>query len=235
MDNLELYLKYTKVPANAQKKISGGKLSGMTDINPMWRIKCLTETFGPCGIGWYTEMLDRWRDDCDNESAAWVRIRLYVKFPGSTEWSKPIEGIGGSKLSGKGKGSGIDDEAFKMAETDAISVACKKLGFGADVYWANGAIKYTETSVSGNPVKTATAAPARQQDVAAVKTPDGQKPGSLESLALDDALKDVAAAKTPDELTDAWNRWKSAFGKTPAFINAIATHPKNPHNGRSNG
>lgn len=234
MDNLELYLKYAAVPANAQKKISGGKLSGMTDINPMWRIKCLTETFGPCGIGWYTELLDRWRDDCDNESAAWVRIRLYVKFPGSAEWSKPIEGIGGSKLSGKGKGSGIDDEAFKMAETDAISVACKKLGFGADVYWANGATKYSAAPTERNTANQA-ATPARQKDMTMARTPDELKSGSLESLALDDALNDVAAARTPDELTGAWNRWKSAFGKNSAFVKAIAEHPQNPRKGRSNG
>lgn len=223
MENLELYLKYAEVPSGAQKKISGGKLSGMTDINPMWRIKCLTETFGPCGKGWFTETADRWRDDCDGESAAWVRIRLYVKFPGSEDWSSPIEGIGGSKLSGKGKGSGIDDEAFKMAETDAISVACKKLGFGANVYWANGATKY---SASPEPARRSGGAkPEAQMQV--------QEP--LETLALDDAINDVKAAKTPDELTEAWNRWKAAFGKNTAFVKAIAEHPQNPHKGRSNG
>ena len=29
-----------------------------------------------------------------------------------------------------------------MALTDAISVACKALGFGADIYWASGRTKY---------------------------------------------------------------------------------------------
>ena len=28
----------------------------------------------------------------------------------------------------------LNDEAYKMALTDAISVACKQLGVGADVY-----------------------------------------------------------------------------------------------------
>ena len=36
----------------------------------------------------------------------------------------------------------VDDEAFKKAETDAISVACKMLGIGADVYWSEDRTKY---------------------------------------------------------------------------------------------
>jgi hypothetical protein len=51
MNNLEIYEKVRAVPQEAQKPISGGRLSGKTDINPMWRIKVLTETFGVCGFG----------------------------------------------------------------------------------------------------------------------------------------------------------------------------------------
>lgn len=52
MDNLELYNKVRNVPQEAKKEIKGGRLKGMTDINPMWRIKTLTEQFGICGMGW---------------------------------------------------------------------------------------------------------------------------------------------------------------------------------------
>ena len=48
MSNLDLYNKVRTVPPEAQKKITGGRLNGMTDINPMWRIKALTEQFGIC-------------------------------------------------------------------------------------------------------------------------------------------------------------------------------------------
>ena len=47
---LELYDKIRQVPDNAKKTISAGRLKGKTDINPMWRIKTLTEQFGPCGL-----------------------------------------------------------------------------------------------------------------------------------------------------------------------------------------
>ena len=36
------------------------------------------------------------------------------------------------------------DECFKMATTDAISVACKQLGIGADIYWGADSTKYTK-------------------------------------------------------------------------------------------
>ena len=42
------------------------------------------------------------------------------------------------------QGAYTSDECFKMALTDAISVACKALGFAADVYWDNDKTKYSE-------------------------------------------------------------------------------------------
>lgn len=35
MNNLELYDKFRQVPETAKKNINGGRLKGMTDINPM--------------------------------------------------------------------------------------------------------------------------------------------------------------------------------------------------------
>lgn len=158
MANLDLYNSWRAVPKEAQKTINGGNLNGKTDINPQWRIRVLTETFGPVGFGWYTNILEHWSDETNIdgkvECSAWVRVALFVKYNG--EWSQPIEGIGGSKYAGKGRGSELNDEAFKMAETDAISVACKKLGIGADIYWDKDNTKYTQggtqqQKAAGNP------------------------------------------------------------------------------------
>ena len=38
----------------------------------------------------------------------------------------------------------MNDECFKMALTDAISVSCKALGVGADVYWNKDRTKYDD-------------------------------------------------------------------------------------------
>lgn len=143
--NLNLYNKVRSVPDEAKKPISAGRLKGMTDISPMWRIKVLTEQFGPCGFGWYFEVLDKWVEEVGDERVATVSINLYIKI--NDEWSKPIFGIGGSKLSTMEKnGLYVSDEAFKMATTDAISVSCKHLGVGADVYFGKDSTKYTNYS-----------------------------------------------------------------------------------------
>lgn len=142
MTNLEIYEKVRSVPDNAKKPITAGRLKGKTDINPMWRIKVLTETFGICGFGWKYEVIEKRLEKVDSgETAAFVDINLYIKVGG--EWSEAIPGTGGSSFIAKEKaGLYVSDECFKMALTDAISVACKALGIGADVYWNADVTKY---------------------------------------------------------------------------------------------
>lgn len=145
MDNLELYNKVRSCPKEALKAIQGGKLKGMSDINPMWRIKVLTENFGVCGFGWKTEIEKFWTERSSDEKtiSAFVIIKLFIRMDG--EWSEPITGVGGSSFAGITK-NGIEtsDECYKMAYTDAISVACKQLGIGADVYWDKDRTKYDQ-------------------------------------------------------------------------------------------
>lgn len=142
MGNMDIYNSLREVPQEAKKEISAGKLKGFTDVNPMWRIKKLTELFGVCGFGWYTEITNRWIEKGpDGKEAAFVEIALYVKQ--GDEWSKPITGVGGSMFVNVFKGNQeTSDEAFKMAYTDAISVACKALGMAADVYYQKDRTKY---------------------------------------------------------------------------------------------
>ncbi len=144
VDNLSIYNAVRTPPANALKPITGGRLKGKTDINPMFRIQALTEQFGPCGIGWTYEIVDRRLQEGGNgEIAAFVDIDLRVKV--GEEWSAAIPGTGGSMFVEIQKGQPyVSDECFKMALTDAISVACKALGFAADVYWEKDGSKYSK-------------------------------------------------------------------------------------------
>lgn len=154
MDNMRYYNQGRSVPENAQKKFNNGRFSG-TDINPMWRIKKLTEMFGPCGIGWYTEVTRQEVVPADDGNVmVFVDINLYVK-DGDT-WSKPIFGTGGNTLKVKGKG---DDDGFKKAYTDAVGIACKALGIGADIWYSADAnvnldysSKYSDKYVDDNGV-----------------------------------------------------------------------------------
>lgn len=150
MDNMELYNAFREVPGNAQKRISGGRLKGMTDINPMWRIQALTEQFGPCGIGWRYEITNKTlQPGANGEIAAFVDIMLYYVDKTTGEISAGVPGTGGSMFVTKEKnGMYTSDECFKMALTDAISVAAKALGVGADVYWQAGRTKYSNPEPS---------------------------------------------------------------------------------------
>lgn len=157
MANLDLYERVRKVPDNAKKTIEAGRTKGFTDINPMWRIKVLTEEFGACGQGWYIEVIDKrleWDSEKPNgEVSCFVDINLYVKY--GDEWSKPIFGTGGASFVTVEKSGRVyqSDECYKMAYTDAISVACKALGIGADVYWDKDRTKYS--AKEGTPQKAA--------------------------------------------------------------------------------
>src|SRR5574344_2027264 len=90
-----------------------------------------------------------------------VDINLYYKQDG--QWSEPVFGTGGSMLVENFRSAGIksNDDGYKMAYTDAISVACKLLGMSADVYWQAGESKYTRQApeAPAEPPKPATTAP----------------------------------------------------------------------------
>jgi len=163
MGNLELYDKVRAVPDNAKKTIGAGRLKGMTDINPMWRIKCLTENFGICGIGWKTQIVRTWIDvGYGGEAITNVEILLFVKVDGA--WSEGIPGVGGSRFIAKETGGlYTDDECYKKAYTDAISVACKALGIGADVYWDADRTKY-DGNQDGRPTPPPTQKKAQPQN-----------------------------------------------------------------------
>ena len=149
-ENLAFWNKYKVVPSNAMKPFDNGKFKG-TDINTMWRMKCLTEYYGPCGIGWYFVPKKLWSETYSNGDVfAFAEIELFVKNKETSDWSMPISGNGGNKIVrtvvdkySKETRLSTSDEGYKMAVTDAFGVACKALGIGADVYWENDRTKYT--------------------------------------------------------------------------------------------
>lgn len=151
MDNLKIYNSVATVPKEAQKTIQAGRIKGMTDINPMWRIKTLTEQFGVVGFGWKYVITDkRIIEGADGVVCAFVDIDLFVKI--GDQWSEAIQGTGGSQfVAVERNGKYTSDECFKMALTDALSVACKALGIGANVYWSAGGSKYDTTPKEDEP------------------------------------------------------------------------------------
>lgn len=200
MENLDLYNKVREVPKEAQKSFNNGRFSG-TDINPMWRIKKLTEEFGICGFGWYYEITDKWLEKGqDDIVAAFVNINLFIKI--GEEWSKPIQGTGGNTFVSKNKnGYQVSDECYKMALTDAISVAAKALGVGADIYFSNDRTKYDTPKETETP----------KQEVK--PTPKTDEPSDI-------IFEMINKADTQEALKDIWDSYPN-YQRNQKFKNAL--------------
>ena len=169
--NMRIYDAVRAVPPEAIKPITAGRLKGKSDIKPMWRIKVLTEQFGPCGEGWYTEGVRYWTviQEKSLEMAVFCELQLHTK--GENGWSAPIYGIGGNTvIAAEKNGLYLDDEAYKKAYTDALSVACKALGIGADVYWQSDRTKYSGVTEQPASVQPMQQPPAVQFDYRAALT-----------------------------------------------------------------
>lgn len=136
-DNLFYWNEMKQPPDMALKPIRGGRLNGMTDISPQWRLLIMTQLFGPCGVGWKYTIDRQWLESGNPpEVCANTNISLYIKHNG--EWSEAIPGTGGSSFITQEKnGIHTSDEAYKMSLTDALSVAMKQLGVGANIYSNN--------------------------------------------------------------------------------------------------
>jgi hypothetical protein len=135
-DNLKVWDALKTPPPEALKPIEGGRQSGMTNISPQWRYMAMTEQFGPVGIGWKYTIDELWNvEGTDGRVFAWVTVYTRPKPKDTENWCDGTPGIGGSMLIAK-ESAGLfnSDEAFKMAVTDALSVALKMLGVGADIY-----------------------------------------------------------------------------------------------------
>lgn len=151
--------KLAQPPKWALKEIQAGRLKGKSDINPQWRYMAMTEVFGVVGVGWKYTIDKTWTENgADNELLVFVQVSVFVKI--NDTWSDAIPGLGGSTLVTKEKnGMYNNDEAYKMAVTDALSTALKMLGVAADIYMGmwDGA-KYREQT------NTATASTSTQTD-----------------------------------------------------------------------
>jgi len=220
--NLEIYNRLRSVPDEAKKAITDGRLRGKTDVNPMWRIKMLTETFGPCGFGWKVDIKKKWLEEGDTETvAAFVDIDLYVRDPKTGQWSEPIPGTGGNVFRRK-ESSGknyIDDDCYKKALTDAVSIATKFLGMAADVFYEKDPTSKYETDTTARQRSTSSsqggnAAPAAKPRL------DKNHPAWLKSVTIAQATTDdVKTIRTRIEkkfvISDEdFNALMAAAGKT---------------------
>lgn len=203
--NLSIFNKVRQVPQSALKIIGAGRLKNMSDVNPMWRILAMTDTFGICGIGWKYEITKQWTETYGNEIKGFCNINLYIKVNG--EWSDAIPGTGGSSfVSIERNGAYVNDEVYKMALTDALSVSMKSIGVAADIYFAKGADLGTKYAINE-------------------QAANGQLPTQLVDANLEAIIANIKVADSIDQLTKIWNEYY-AYQANNTFVSALTNRKK---------
>ena len=198
--NLSVYERARLVPESAIKPIMSGRLKGKSDINPVYRIKRMTEIFGVVGFGWRYEIVKQWLEPHGNEVKAFTLINLYIKMDG--EWSEAIPGIGGASfVSMEKSGPYVNDECYKMSLTDAMSVAMKSLGIAADIYYAK----------DGNNLNPGDSKYRDDGQASQATQSQGTQGIAFTGADLKQALADLAAAKTNDEYGAVWSKYSQQF------------------------
>ena len=205
-DNLEYWNRLRSVPKEALKTINAGRLKGMSDINPVFRLQAMAEAFGVCGIGWKYEIVKQWTETFGNEIKGFCNINLYVKVDGM--WSDAIPGTGGSSfVTMERNGAYVNDEVYKMALTDALSVAMKSLGVAADIYFAKGADLGTKYAINE-------------------QAANGQLPTQPTTDAnLETVIANIKIASSVEELSKIWNECY-AYQSNKAFVSALTNRKK---------
>lgn len=169
--NMRFWAQISHTPDEALKDFDNGRFSG-SDINPMWRLRKLTEMFGPEGVGWWRE--ERFETinspGTGGEIVVICFMSLWYVDPLTKEVSKPVKGVGGNMLvaySSKKKCLVVNDDGFKNAFTDALSICFKGLGGSADIYYEHDTTKYTYASDN---LKAEEKANSREKNVAQAKS-----------------------------------------------------------------
>lgn len=200
--NLRFYNQGRNVPADALKQIKAGRLKGMSDINPMWRMKRLTEIFGPVGFGWKYTIDRQWTEAYGPEVKVFCNISLYVRDPETKEWSDAIPGVGGSAVvSAEKNGPYVNDEAYKMALTDALSIAMKPLGIGGDIWYGEKATGHNESKYEQY---------TRPEGGESSPQGNGISSHAFTGAQLQQALSELSAITTEQAFQELWNKWASS-------------------------
>lgn len=203
--NLSIFNKVRKVPDNALKQINAGRLKGMSDVNPVWRILAMTDTFGVCGVGWKYEITKQWTETYGNEIKGFCNINMFIKVDG--EWSDAIPGTGGASfVAMERNGAYVSDEVYKMALTDALSVAMKSIGVAADIYFSKGADLGTKYAINE-------------------QAANGSLPTQSTDPNFEAILANIKAARNTDELKQIWDECYS-YQSNPIFKGAMSTRKK---------
>ena len=211
--NLSLWDSYADIDPKFTKPITGKAYKG-TSPNPQYIIRCLTEMFGPVGIGFGWVVVAEQFQSLGDEVLHWCRIEFW-----HTDRTNIFQAYGQTKALMKTKnGLMVDEDAPKKSLTDAIVKAASQIGIAANIFLGSWDDQKYVSAVADefSSKERAESRKASEGDRAAKLVAGMQSCDSLEKLsagwgklsAKDKALPGVAAAK--DEAKKRLDRSASA-------------------------
>lgn len=129
-DNLKIWESHADIDPKFTKPITGKAYKG-TSPNPQYVVRCLTELFGPVGIGFGWNVIAEDFTKLGDETLHWCRISFW-----HTDRANTFESYGQTKAAyptSSGKFM-VDEDAPKKSLTDAIIKAASHIGIGANIF-----------------------------------------------------------------------------------------------------
>ena len=129
-DNLKIWETHADIDPAFTKAITGKAYKG-TSPNPQYVIRCLTDLFGPVGIGFGWRVVAEAFDKLGEDTLHWCRIEFW-----HTDRANTFESYGQTKAAYPTKSGGfmVDEDAPKKSLTDAIVKAASHVGIGANIF-----------------------------------------------------------------------------------------------------
>ena len=129
MSNLEIWDRFADIDPSYTKPITGKQYKG-TSPNPQYVIKCLTEVFGPVGVGFGWDVEREEFTPIGDEILHWCRIRFW-----HTDRANGFSSYGQTKALMKTRnGFMTDEDAPKKSLTDAIVKSASHVGIAANIF-----------------------------------------------------------------------------------------------------
>lgn len=130
MENLKTWERFADIDPKFTKAITGKAYKG-TSPNPQYVVKCLTELFGPVGIGFGWSVIAEDFTQLGQETLHWCRISFW-----HTDRANTFESYGQTKAAYQTAGGKfmVDEDAPKKSLTDAIIKAASHVGIAANIF-----------------------------------------------------------------------------------------------------
>jgi hypothetical protein len=128
-NNLKLWNSHADIPPSETKPITGKAYKG-TSPKPHYIMYCLTDMFGPVGVGFGWDVVAEEFLPIGDEVLHWCRIKFW-----HTDRANTFDSYGQTKALMKTRnGLMLDEDAPKKSLTDAIVKAASQVGVAANIF-----------------------------------------------------------------------------------------------------